>query len=54
MYYREIKVVLSCTGDYVNEKDVEFVDISEDIQGRDKMTFVCPECGEQHTSYRLG
>lgn len=54
MWERTINVILSCTGEYCDEKDVEFVDISEDIQGRDRLTFVCPECGETHTSYRLG
>lgn len=53
-FERKVKVVLSCNGDYVNEDEVEFLDICEDFQGRDKVTFVCPECGETHTSYRLG
>ena len=53
-YERPVKVVLSCNGDYVNENEVEFSDIYEDIQGRDKVVFVCPVCGEKHTSYRLG
>ena len=54
MYTRSVKVILSCNHEYCNEEDVEFVDISEDIQGRDRLTFICPVCGETHTSYRLG
>ena len=54
MWERPIYVTLSCNGDRVDEKNVEFVDISEDFEGRDRLTFVCPDCGENHTSFRLG
>lgn len=54
MYQIPIRVTLSCTKEFINEEDVEFIDISEDSQGRDKLTFKCPKCGETHTSYRLG
>ena len=53
-YKPPVVVVLSCNQDRVPETEVEFLDISEDIQGRDLLTFKCPECGEEHTSYRLG
>lgn len=53
-YERPIKVVLSCTGDYEDEQNVQFLNIEEDFQGRDLMTYVCPKCGQEHKSYRLG
>ena len=53
-YETPVYVTLSCTGERVDEKTVEFLDISEDIQGRDLITFVCPECKKEHRSYRLG
>lgn len=53
-YIRPIQVVLTCNKEYINEEAVEFVDISEDFQGHDVMTYRCPRCGEIHNSYRLG
>ena len=53
MYERYVSVILPCTGDKVKEEDVEFLNIQEDFQGRDLLTYVCPECGEQHDSYRV-
>jgi len=50
----EVYVILPCTGDKVPERDVEFENIEEDFQGRDLLTFKCPECGETHQSYRIG
>jgi len=49
-----VVVTLTCNGDKVDEDTVEFVNIEEDMQGRDLLTFVCPECGKEHTAYRLG
>jgi len=37
----------------IEECQVEFVDISEDILGRDLMSFVCP-CGSHQQSLRFG
>lgn len=53
-YQRAIQVALSCNGDRVDEKDVTFLNIEEDFQGRDLLTFTCPVCSETHKSYRLG
>ena len=39
---------------YVAEEEVEFINIEEDITGRDKLTFICPECKQKRKSYRLG
>jgi hypothetical protein len=51
-YDRPIKVVLACTAEWVNEKEVEVTDINEDAAGRDWLTFVCPRCGREHESFR--
>lgn len=48
-----IVVVLPCSQNRVPETDVEFVDISEDLLGRDVLHFICPECGARHESYRI-
>jgi hypothetical protein len=53
-YTPSVKVVLTCTREYCDEQDVEFLDIAEDISGRDILTFRCPRCHETHTSFRLG
>lgn len=51
----QIRVVLPCTKDYFDEAMLEeVIDIEEDMQGRDLLTFKCPECGKEHKSYRLG
>jgi len=49
---RPIQVYAACRGEFIDEVDVEFVDISEDIQGRDLLKFKCPLCGEVHESLR--
>jgi hypothetical protein len=49
-----VSVRLSCNGDLVKEDKVESVDIREDFQGRDVLTFKCPECGKTHESLRFG
>ncbi len=51
---RAIMVVTPCDGDMANEAEVQFVNIEEDISGRDVLTFICPKCGSEHRSYRLG
>lgn len=52
-----IEVLCKCKGikpAFVSEKEVQFVNIEEDEQGRDQLTFICPRCGEEHTSMRFG
>ena len=39
---------------YFDETKVEFIDIEEDIQGHDVMTFKCPVCKKERRSKRLG
>ena len=53
-YERQIYVLLSCTGEKYLESKVEFIDIEEDIMGRDMLTFTCPVCSQKHTSMRFG
>jgi ribosomal protein L7Ae-like RNA K-turn-binding protein len=49
-----ITVILACDKTRIDEDQVEFVDISEDIEGRDVLRFVCPKCGQMHDSLRYG
>lgn len=51
---REVQVVLTCNKEYVAESSVRFLNIEEDYAGRDLLTFICPECGQVHKSFRLG
>ena len=51
---RTIYVMLACNNDKIDEQDVEFENIEEDFEGRDVLTFKCPECGETHKSLRFG
>lgn len=51
---RIIYVMVPCIKDWVDETKVEFIDISEDIQGRDVLTYKCPICEKIHTSLRCG
>jgi predicted RNA-binding Zn-ribbon protein involved in translation (DUF1610 family) len=53
-YVPEIRVYLTCSQDWVPESTVTFENIEEDIQGRDVLTFRCPQCGESHRSLRRG
>ena len=39
---------------FVDVDDIEFVDIEEDIQGVDVMTYVCPHCKKQQKSKVFG
>jgi endogenous inhibitor of DNA gyrase (YacG/DUF329 family) len=53
-YEKVIKVNCSTCHKWINEKDVEFIDISEDIQGADELTFKCPICKQVKKSRRFG
>jgi predicted RNA-binding Zn-ribbon protein involved in translation (DUF1610 family) len=39
---------------FIDEKYVEFINIEEDFQGFDVLTFRCPKCGTQQKSKRFG
>jgi hypothetical protein len=49
-----IQVIMSCNKEWIDEQLVEFIDICEDIDGADILTFKCPICNEHHTSKRFG
>lgn len=52
-YYRKITVYCRKCKAWVDEKKVESLDIEEDIQGADILTFKCT-CGEVSKSRRYG
>lgn len=54
MYVKKIKVYCIFCKAYFDEKKVEFLNIEEDIQGRDVLTFRCPGCGRTSKSCRYG
>lgn len=45
-----MQVRCSTKNEWVDTEAVEFVDIEEGPFGEDRLTFVCPLCGETHTS----
>jgi len=47
---RETCVVLTCTNEMVSANGLQFENIEEDMEGRDRVTFVCPACNERHKS----
>lgn len=49
-----MQVICECNKERVNVKNVEFLNIEEGPAGEDRVTFVCPFCGEDHTSVVLG
>ena len=50
----KIKVYCDKCMNWIDEKTVEFLNIEEDIHGRDKLTFKCPVCGTENKSLRVG
>ena len=54
IYPKRIEIRLPCTGEMVDETDVDIENIEEDMQGRDVVTFRCPHCAEYHKSHRYG
>jgi len=53
-YKRTIFVRCSTCKEDFDEQKVEFLNIEEDIQGRDIMTFKCPKCQTKQRSHRFG
>lgn len=49
-----MQVICDCNKERVAVDTVEFLDIEEGPAGEDRVTFVCPFCGEDHTSVVLG
>ena len=50
---RKAKVHCDKCDKWIEEDKVEFIDISEDISGRDVMVFRCPDCGTKQESFRV-
>lgn len=49
------KIYVSCSNcGKIDEKKVKFINIEEDIQGRDVLTFECPTCKTTQKSMRFG
>lgn len=48
-----VYVTTACDHDMLPEEEVEFLNIEEDIQGQDLLTFLCPKCRAIHKSYRV-
>lgn len=55
-YFHEKVITVHCQKcpAFIDEKYVEFIDIEEDFQGFDVLTFRCPKCGTQQKSKRFG
>jgi len=51
-FQRKIQVYCSHCKMWINEDTTEFVNIEEGMQGEDKLTFKCPDCGQTSTSRR--
>lgn len=52
-YAPTIKVYCKKCKEWKTETEVEFLNIEEDIQGRDVLTFNCPDCGSKNKSQRV-
>ena len=51
---KKIKVYCKRCKEWHDEDDVGFVDIEEDMQGADILTFICPVCQSMQKSRRYG
>ncbi len=51
---KTIKVNCAKCHKWIDEKKTKFIDIEEDIQGADILTFECPLCKTEQKSKRFG
>lgn len=51
---KECKVYCNKCKEWIVSKDIEFLDIEEDVSGRDNVTFVCNECQTENKSLVIG
>lgn len=49
-----IKVMCTDCQEFMSESKVEFLNIEEDLFGRDRLTFNCPYCKTKQVSLRFG
>jgi hypothetical protein len=52
-YKKKIKVNCQTCRKWVDEELTTFVNIEEDIQGADVLTFICPYCRQEQKSKRF-
>ena len=52
--YSPIVVFCFKCSEWIAESDTKFKGIEEDFQGRDLLTFVCPDCKTSQKSFRVG
>lgn len=43
-------VYADCKQEWIDQKKTKFVNVEEGPRGEDRYTYVCPLCGEEHTS----
>ena len=48
-----VYIEIPCANKRVIKTEVEVLNIEEDAEGRDLLTFRCPECGEEHKAFRF-
>jgi len=53
-YLSPVKVYCSECKEWIDELKVKFLNISEDMLGRDRLEFECPTCKTKQESYRVG
>ena len=53
-YRKKIYVRCKTCDEWIDEDTTEFVNIEEDFQGRDILTFKCPKCKTKSESLRRG
>ena len=51
-FRKEVQVYCKDCGDWWLEKEVKFINIEEDFQGADVLTFECPGCESEQKSRR--
>lgn len=52
-YVRPVKVYCDECQEYQDEAKTKFINIEEDIFGRDLLTFECPKCKTEQKSLRV-
>jgi len=53
VWKRIVQVYCKTCSKWIDENTVTILDISEDIQGKDILTFDCPECHTKQDSKRI-
>ena len=48
-----VKVFCEVCDDWINELNVKTTNIEEDYEGRDILSFDCPECDHHQKSFRV-